>query len=164
VDTVDGVLPIFVLSTTISIQINLLTARLSIKMSMSHLESDNKSLLTSDEIINGLFGHDTIVYYSKRNHDNNYFKKLLTATRKYGDSQEQYVTSIRYLDIIDSTSDADEIFSNSGELLSSGYCNDCFFCKRHNINFATNPIIGIKVYPKGVYPQKRSWKVFGKKR
>jgi hypothetical protein len=78
-------------------------------------------------------------------------KKQITEYRKYGDTVNQYVTNIRFKDYyIDS---GDEITSYSGNLKWSVYHgNDCKDCNNFRIKFEKNEIVGVKIWPQGVYP------------
>jgi len=92
------------------------------------------------------------------------YKKVLTLMRKQADKcTHRYVTSIRYLDIIDQdTYNDDEIFSHSGEIIWSQYHSECSHCLEFRKNVRKNPIIGIKIWVEYLIPSKRNWIIFGR--
>lgn len=83
---------------------------------------------------------------------------FLTTLRKIGDVKEQYVTNVYYLDTLNSSHDKDEIFSSYHDdefsPVYSLYHSDCDFCKEHKVKVKENLIVGCKIYPKGIKPEK----------
>ena len=92
---------------------------------------------------------------------------LITTLRKIGNIKNQYVTNLYYLDTL--------IFSRHGEIYSiyndslplySPYHSEWNYCKKHKQMVIDNLIIGFKIYPRGVIPEKtykerkEEWKKF----
>ena len=123
--------------------------------------NDNiKKYFNQDEIIEVSFGS----------------KKMLTRLRKYGDQIGQYVTSLRYLDLINKNT-YDEVnvyakvrvYANDLDdltMLWSGYHqnDNCQHCQEYERNLKTNPLMGAIIYHRGAHPPKRDWTIFERKR
>ena len=120
------------------------------------------------------FGQDHVITFKFRYGG---FKKNeeLTYLRKIGDSFNQYVTSIRYLDTCRWNYDNTEIyaeprpcdFDDDDKLVYSVYHSDCDTCQQHCRDAKENLIIGFKIYPVGMFPmrtreRKENWKSFKK--
>ena len=110
------------------------------------------------------------------NHLNHYFDKneileyrlyypckethFITELRKLGDMKNQYVTNIYYLDTLRFSYDKCEIYSYYNEdnedfsPVYSSYHSECDYCKEHKQKVKENLIVGYKIYPRGVFPEK----------
>lgn len=82
--------------------------------------------------------------------------KKITELRKIGDTKDQYVTNLYYLDTLEYSRDKTAVYSiyNDSDPVYSCYHSDCSFCKEHTEKVKTNPIVGFRIYPKGVIPKK----------
>ena len=102
--------------------------------------------------------------------NSDYFMELITEYRKQSDIKKEikYITTIRYLDLIDkpSYSDNEDVYDIYGNVLySSWHKNDnCDNCKKYIQNLKKNSLIGMIIYPSGVIPPKRDWTIFGKRK
>lgn len=86
---------------------------------------------------------------------------LLTRLRKIGDKMGQYITSIRYCDILEWSYDYSEVRdTRDDKIVYSYYHSDCDYCKEYKERVRSNKIIGIKIYPKGVIAKRRDWTPF----
>jgi hypothetical protein len=99
-----------------------------------------------------LFGKDKITEYQFEYPCKKSSK--LTELRKAGDKANQYVINIHYLDTL--YGDGDEIYSSydDDECVYSYYHSECEWCKNHVENVKKNLIVGYKIYPKGMFPEK----------
>jgi hypothetical protein len=81
---------------------------------------------------------------------------FITELRKYGDTKNQYVVNIRYLDTLEFSYDCDEIYSiyNDSDPVYSYYHSECDYCKKHKEKVKENLIVGFRTYPPGKYPKK----------
>ena len=91
---------------------------------------------------------------------------LITTLRKIGNIKNQYVTNVYYLDTLSFSYDECEIYSsyNDNDNYSddedyspvySSYHSECDYCKKHKQMVKDNLIVGYKVYPKGIFPEKK---------
>ena len=106
---------------------------------------------------------DNIIIYTepcKKSH-------LLTQLRKIGDKMGQYVTNLRYCDMLYFSYDNDEIRSklDDDEIVWSYYHSECDFCKEFKHNVKNNDMIGIEIHPSGsnvkrYYERKKHWNQF----
>ena len=98
------------------------------------------------------FGKDKIVEYKLRDTSKRNLARIRTLAGKYG----QYVINLRYLDTVDWTYEEDEIYSlYNCKTIYSYYHSECSYCQKYKEKAKQNPIIGIRIYPKGVYPELR---------
>lgn len=83
-------------------------------------------------------------------------KKFIGKLRKIGDAKGQYVTNLYYLDTLEYSYDNTAVYSiyNDSDPVYSYYHGECRYCKEHIEKVKTNPIVGFRIYPKGVEPQK----------
>ena len=84
---------------------------------------------------------------------------FITTLRKIGDIKNQYVTNVYYLDTLSYSYDECEIYSsyNDDEDYSpvySCYHSECDYCKKHKQMVIDNLMVGFKIYPRGVVPEK----------
>lgn len=82
---------------------------------------------------------------------------FITTLRKIGDIKNQYVTNVYYLDTIYMSHDKCEVYLKDDIDYSpvySSYHSYCEYCKAYKQNVKDNLIIGFKIYPKGVFPEK----------
>lgn len=82
---------------------------------------------------------------------------LITELRKIGDEKNQYVINVYYLDVLSFSYDKAEIYSKYNDDESpiySYYHSDCDFCKEHKQKVKKNLVVGYKIYPKGIKPEK----------
>lgn len=80
----------------------------------------------------------------------------ITELRKIGDKRNQYVTNVYYLDTLYGD---DEIYSTYQEddeysPVYSYYHSECEYCKEHIKKVKDNLIVGYKIYPVGIKPEK----------
>ena len=100
------------------------------------------------------FGKNKIVEYKlpypcKKSH-------TITELRKIGDKRNQYVTNVYYLDTLYGY---DEIYSTYQEddeysPVYSYYHSECDYCKEHIKKVKDNLIVGYKIYPVNIKPEK----------
>ena len=100
------------------------------------------------------FGKNKIVEYKllypcKKSHK-------ITELRKIGDKRNQYVTNVYYLDTLYGD---DKIYSTYQEddeysPVYSCYHSECEYCKEHIKKVKDNLIVGYKIYPVGIKPEK----------
>jgi hypothetical protein len=80
--------------------------------------------------------------------------KRITELRKIGDTKNQYVTNIYYLDTLYGD---DEIYSDIRDCgdgpVYSYYHGECEYCQEHVKKTKENLIVGFKIYPKGMIPE-----------
>jgi len=99
--------------------------------------------------------------------------KLLTQLRKIGDYTGQYVTSVRYRDLLKWNNDCTEVEFGWGtwtleieKVYSTYHKNDnCSYCLEYRDNLKKNLIYGIKIYRPGAIPIRykervKHWKNF----
>lgn len=82
--------------------------------------------------------------------------KKITELRKIGDTKDQYVTNLYYLDTLKYSRDKSGVYSiyNDSDPVYSYYHSECSYCREHKEKVKTNPIVGFRIYPKGVKPKK----------
>ena len=95
---------------------------------------------------------------------------LLTSLREVGNIMDQYVTSVRYCDLLYFDSDEYEIYMESDDycyhrVYSPTHDKCCDHCLEYKENVKKNKIVGIKIYPNGVIAPTRKeriqyWKKF----
>lgn len=83
-------------------------------------------------------------------------KKFIGELRKIGDTMGQYVTNLYYLDTLEYSHDKSAVYSiyNNSDPVYSYYHSECSYCREHKEKVKTNPIVGFRIYPKGVNPKK----------
>ena len=99
--------------------------------------------------------------------------KLLTQLRKIGDYTGQYVTSVRYKDLLEWNYDYTEVYFGRKtwsleieKVYSTYHKNDnCSYCSEYHDNLKKNLIYGIKIYRPGAIPIRykdrlKHWKKF----
>jgi len=83
---------------------------------------------------------------------------FLTELRKECDTQKQYIQHIHYIDTLSFSYDEDEIYSSYNEdeysPVYSSYHSQCDYCREHVEKVKANLIVGYRIYPKGIYPDK----------
>lgn len=101
------------------------------------------------------FGKDTTDDYIFKNEPISNRTKFIGNLRKIGDIKDQYVTNLYYLDTIEYSKDKIGVYSiyNESEPIYSPYYSDSY-CRKHKEMVKTNPIVGYRIYPKGVKPEK----------
>jgi hypothetical protein len=99
---------------------------------------------------------------------------FITTLRKIGNIKNQYVTNVYYLDTLIFSYDECEIYSSYNDEYGeedyspvySSYHSSCDYCKEHKQKVKGNLIVGYKIYPRGVLPEKtykqrkEEWKKF----
>lgn len=81
----------------------------------------------------------------------------ITKLRMIGNKKGQYVTNVYYLDTLRFSYDECEIYSTYSDdnpVVYSCYHSDCEYCKSHKKKVRENLIVGYKIYPKGIFPNK----------
>jgi hypothetical protein len=98
----------------------------------------------------------------------------ITELRKIGDTKNQYVTNVYYLDTLSFSYDNCKIYSSYTEddddedfsPVYSSFHSDCDYCLEHKQRVKENLIVGYKIYPKNVIPKmtykqrKELWRQF----
>lgn len=81
---------------------------------------------------------------------------FITELRKIGDIKDQYVTNVYYLDTLYGNDKIYSTYQDDDEYspIYSCYHSDCDYCKEHKAKVKDNLIVGYKIYPKGIKPDK----------
>ena len=109
-----------------------------------------------DKYVDKYFDQTTINDYESSKPNIKETKKFIGKLRKIGDTKKQYVTNLYYLDTLEYSYDNTEVYSiyNDSDPVYSYYHSECSYCREHKEKVKTNPIVGFRIYPKGVKPNK----------
>ena len=105
----------------------------------------------SDEY-NKYFGKNEIIEYKLIYPCKKSYK--VTELRKIGDKNNQYVTNVYYLDTLFGYDEIYSTYDDDYSAVYSYYHSDCDYCKEHKKKVKRNLIVGFKIYPVGVKPEK----------
>lgn len=81
---------------------------------------------------------------------------FITELRKIGDTKDQYVTNVYYLDTLYGDDEIHSTYQDDDDYspVYSCYHSDCDYCKEYKEKVKENLIVGYKIYPKGIKPDK----------
>lgn len=124
--------------------------------------------MEKDKNYDKYFDQDTTNDYIFKNEPTPNRTKFIGNLRKIGDTKDQYVTNLYYLDTVEYSHDKTAVYSiyNGSDPIYSSYHSECSYCRKHKEMVKTNPIVGYRIYPKGVKPKKTykqrqiEWKQF----
>jgi hypothetical protein len=80
----------------------------------------------------------------------------VTELRKIADKTNQYVTNVYYLDTLFGKNQIYSTYQDDDEYspVYSCYHSECDYCKEHIQKVKENLIVGFKIYPVGIKPEK----------
>ena len=115
------------------------------------------------------FGHDRVKEYKLEHPCKR--STWIGELRKKGDSVNQYVTNVYYCDTLITSFDETEIYSSYQDddeysPVYSDLHSECDYCREHKEKVKQNWIVGFKVYPPNMIPdktyaqRKKEWEKF----